>query len=299
MDQTVVLSFIYSEIIVNHGVPYEIISDRGLSFLAEEVQEFLQKYQILHLKTAPYHPQTNGMIERVHSTLNHSIRTLREGDTNRWDEVLEQDLFGLRIRKLAVTQKSPFELLYGVSVRLPVDIEFPDRLKVPLDPKEREEALADFNSYRLKQLGQDRAAAYFKSLSQAKKMERTRDIKYKYDIGHYAKLKNHQRTKFEPYWTGPYIVTELGFPGTYWLIKANGQRLDSLVNETNLAPWISQEELIVSNQERNEHSENMSNSNDSNSVTGLDNLELQVVDIPPEGDSDMETSAFHSTFPSP
>lgn len=36
------------------------------------------------------------------------------------------------------------------------------------------------------------------------------------------------------------------------MIKANCQRLDSLVNETNLAPWISQEELIVSNQDRDE-----------------------------------------------
>ena len=31
----------------------------------------------------------------------------------------------------------------------------------------------DYNSYRLERLGQDRASAYFKSLAQAKRMERT------------------------------------------------------------------------------------------------------------------------------
>ena len=159
-------------------------------------------------------------------------------------------------------------MIYGQEVRLPVDLEFPSRLKVPLDDKERQEALADYNSYKLKQLGQDRAAAYFKSVAQAKNMERTRDVSYKYDIGHYVKMKRHQRSKFEPYWAGPYIVTELGFPGTYWLMKANGERVDSLVNESLLAPWISQDELEEIN------------FNESNQ------LENDDVDIPPVGDSD-------------
>jgi transposase InsO family protein len=267
MEENVVVEFLYRDIFGNYGVPSEILTDRGMSFLGSGVQEFIRKYQIHHLKTSPYHPQTNGMVERVHSLLNHSIRTLSLGE-DRWDECLDQAVFGIRIRKHSVTKISPFELIYGQEVRLPVDLEFPLRLRVPMDQDERQEALADYNSYKLEQLGQSRAAAYFKSIAQAKNMEKTRDVSYKYDIGHYVKMKSHQRSKFEPYWTGPYIVTELGFPGTYWLIKASGQRLDSLVNENLLAPWISQDDLeqindIESNQLGNED-----------------------VDIPPEGDSD-------------
>ena len=273
MEENVVVDFLFREIFSNYGVPSEILTDRGKSFLGSGVQEFVRKYQVNHLKTSPYHPQTNGMVERVHAVLNQSIRTLSLGD-DRWDECLEQAVFGIRIRKHSVTKFSPFELIYGQEVRLPADLEFPPRLRAPLDENERQEALADYNSYKLQQLGQDRAAAYFRSLAQAKNMERTRDVSYKYDVGHYVKMKRHQRSKFDPYWTGPYIVTELGYPGTYWLIKPSGQRLDSLVNESLLAPWISQDDLdqinfIASNQLVNEAEES-----------------LEEVDIPPEGDSD-------------
>jgi hypothetical protein len=60
------------------------------------------------------------------------------------------------------------------------------------------------------------------------------------------------------------VIAELGFPGTYWLIKANGQRLDNLVNEAQLAPWISMNDL-----------------ENANALEGQ-----EEVDIPPEGDND-------------
>jgi transposase InsO family protein len=272
-DESSVIDFLFREILVNYGVPNEIITDRGKCFLGSAVQEFIRKYQICHLKTSPYHPQTNGMVERVHSILNHSIRTLSL-EADRWDEALDQAVLGIRIRKHAVTKISPFELIYGQAARLPLDLEFPTKIRVPLDKNERQEALLDYNSYKLKQLGQDRAAAYFKSVAQAKNMERTREISYKFDIGHYVKMRRHQRSKFEPYWTGPYVITEFGFPGTYWLIKANGQRLDSLVNEAQLAPWISQDDLEEIN------------FNESNQLDNDVEEILEEVDIPPEGDND-------------
>ena len=262
-NEETVIQFVYSDIIVNYGVPSEILTERGKAFLGSGVEEVVRKYQIHHLKTTPYHPQTNGMVERVHSILNHSIRTLTL-ENDRWDECLEQAVFGIRIRKHAVTKISPFELVYGQEVRLPVDLEFPARLRVPLDEQEREEALLDYNAYNLGRLGQDRAAAYLRSVAQAKKMVRTSGISYKYDVGHYVKMRRHQRSKFEPYWSGPYVIAELGFPGTYWLIKANGQRLDNLVNEAQLAPWISMNDL-----------------ENANALEGQ-----EEVDIPPEGDND-------------
>jgi hypothetical protein len=270
MTEIAVVEFLFKKILVEYGTPYELISDRGKSFLSEGVRAFISKYQIYHLKTTPYHPQTNGMVERVHSILNHSIRTLSENDIERWDEVLDQAVFGIRIRKHAVTGLSPFQLVYGLEVRLPVDLEFPIQLKVPMDEIERAEALANYNAYRLSQLGQSRAAAYFKSIAQAKKMEKLGQQKHLYDIGSYVKVKKMNRTKFDPLWSGPYIVVELGFERTYWLMKANGQRLDSLTNEAQMAPWISQKELDALNEER--------------LLNGSGNTQA-VEDIPQEGDS--------------
>jgi hypothetical protein len=51
-----VANFIYHEIVMNFGAPFEIISDRGSSFLDEGVKYYEKKWNIKHLATSPYHP---------------------------------------------------------------------------------------------------------------------------------------------------------------------------------------------------------------------------------------------------
>ncbi|KAH9253410.1 hypothetical protein BASA81_008605 [Batrachochytrium salamandrivorans] len=102
------------------------ISDRGKSFLAEGISEFERENSIRHLATTPYHPQTNGMVERMHAMLGHGLTTLVADKRDRWDEYLPQVLLGIRTRTHAVTGYSPFYLLFGTHPRLPND-ETPPR----------------------------------------------------------------------------------------------------------------------------------------------------------------------------
>ncbi|KAH6600194.1 hypothetical protein BASA61_002336 [Batrachochytrium salamandrivorans] len=94
----------------DYGAPFEIISDRGKSFLAEGIDLFERENKIRHLATTPYHPQTNGMVERMHAMLGHGLTTLVHGKRDRWDEYLPQVLLALRTRTHAVTGFSPFFL---------------------------------------------------------------------------------------------------------------------------------------------------------------------------------------------
>ncbi|KAH9264852.1 hypothetical protein BASA83_011681 [Batrachochytrium salamandrivorans] len=64
----------------------EIISDRGKSFLAEGIDLFESREQDSTLSTTPYHPQTNGMVERMHAMLGHGLTTLVHGKRDRWDD---------------------------------------------------------------------------------------------------------------------------------------------------------------------------------------------------------------------
>ncbi|KAH9263130.1 hypothetical protein BASA83_013544 [Batrachochytrium salamandrivorans] len=98
-----------------------IISDRGKSFLAEGISEFERENSIRHLATTPYHPQTNGMVERMHAMLGHGLTTLVADKRDRWDEYLPQVLLAIRTRTHAVTGFSPFYLLFGTHPRLPND----------------------------------------------------------------------------------------------------------------------------------------------------------------------------------
>jgi transposase InsO family protein len=119
MDADTVADFLYHDILVNYGAPYEIISDRGL--LAESLQSYEKLQMIRHGASTPYHPQTNGMVERMHSMLRAAITKLSDGSPDRWDEFLPQALFSIRVRTHAVTKFSPFYLMYGVHPRIPMD----------------------------------------------------------------------------------------------------------------------------------------------------------------------------------
>jgi hypothetical protein len=66
-------AFIYEEIICRHGCPQRILSDNGAHFKNELIQNLVQKFEIKHLFSTPYHPQTNGLVERHNRTICESI----------------------------------------------------------------------------------------------------------------------------------------------------------------------------------------------------------------------------------
>src|SRR5215469_5124612 len=68
-----VAKFLFEEIISRHGVPKEILSDRGTSFNNLLINELCEKYQTKHRLTSAYRPQTNGMVERFNRTIGESI----------------------------------------------------------------------------------------------------------------------------------------------------------------------------------------------------------------------------------
>lgn len=47
----------------------KLVSDRGPALMSEELNEHLDEVGIYHIYAAPYHPQTNGKIERWHKSL--------------------------------------------------------------------------------------------------------------------------------------------------------------------------------------------------------------------------------------
>jgi transposase-like protein len=56
---------LYEQIVVNYGVPEEIMSDRGRNFLARELKGFIDLLSIKHLKTSAYHPREETIEKRI------------------------------------------------------------------------------------------------------------------------------------------------------------------------------------------------------------------------------------------
>ncbi len=236
-----VVDFLY-QLLVDYGSPFEIVSDLGSGFVDKGVQEFLQKHSILHACSTPYHPQSNGMVERMHSMLKSSIAALAGGRTDRWDDVLPQALFAIRCRKHAVTGHSPFYLLYGVTPRLPADLDAPMGHLIPLDDVERMENEGGHMARLMDELGEARAAANIRSRVQGDAIRARGNFAakdYFFEVGDMVKLKHFDAKGLEYHWRGPYHIVQLGYPGTYWLMNPQGLRLPNPTNQSDLAPWLS------------------------------------------------------------
>ena len=46
-----------------HGIPETLVSDNGPCFASAEVAAFLKENGIEHVRAAPYHPTSNGLVE--------------------------------------------------------------------------------------------------------------------------------------------------------------------------------------------------------------------------------------------
>ena len=50
-----------------------LLSDNGASYISGELKDYIKDNQMSHVRGAPYHPQTQGKIERWHQTLKNRI----------------------------------------------------------------------------------------------------------------------------------------------------------------------------------------------------------------------------------
>ena len=77
---------------------------------------------IRKLTTSPYNPACNGLVEKFHGTLKWMLRRLCHEQPRQWHRFINPLLFAYREARQEATWFSPFELLYGRTVRGPVII---------------------------------------------------------------------------------------------------------------------------------------------------------------------------------
>ena len=94
------------------GVPKEILSDCGANLTSKLIKE-LRLLGVQPIQSSPYHPQTDGMVERFHSTMKTMLRKILTKFDMQWDKALPYILFAYREVPTETTGFSPFEMLYG------------------------------------------------------------------------------------------------------------------------------------------------------------------------------------------
>ena len=104
------------------GIPQELLTDQGTNFTSKLLKELYKLLHVQAIRTSPYHPQTDGVVERFNQTLKAMIRKFVTDEGRDWDKLIPFLLFAYREVPQSSTGFTPFELLYGRSVRGPLDV---------------------------------------------------------------------------------------------------------------------------------------------------------------------------------
>lgn len=200
--------FIYEEIICRHGIVDIIHSDQGTHFNNDLIKTLMKRFDMKHHQITAYHPQSNGLVERLNGTLKKTLVKIME-NVNTWDEMLHPALFAYRTAPIESIGTSPAFLEYGREVQLPTAIGKSETMwerikKLVIDvPIFRKEA-------------QDKLKEHQKRQAQPK---RTQD----FECGQQVLLRKYTHGWHEPKWEGPYTIIKKYSHGTYQLEDEDGR----------------------------------------------------------------------------
>ncbi|XP_033729473.1 uncharacterized protein K02A2.6-like [Pecten maximus] len=107
---------VMSEIFARHGLPERLVTDNGPQFVSEEFQQFMRFNAIRHTTSAPYHPRTNGLAERLVQTFKQAMKASRK-DGGTLNKKLSNFLLAYRSTPHTTTNETPAHLFLGRSLQ--------------------------------------------------------------------------------------------------------------------------------------------------------------------------------------
>ena len=207
--------FLHENIISRFGCPKILVSDRGSHFLNEAIEELTKLFQINHRKTTPYHPQTNGLAERVNQTLVQILRKTVVDSKRDWDSKLTAALWAYRTTYKVTTRMTPFALMYGLEAILPIEFEIPSLRLAIGERLDTTESLKN-RLIELEALTENRllASQHMEVTQRRRKVAFDKSNKVRVlKPGMWVMVQDARRlefpAKFDALWTGPYIIKEV------------------------------------------------------------------------------------------
>ncbi|KAK6176708.1 hypothetical protein SNE40_014955 [Patella caerulea] len=116
----VVIEFL-SNVFYREGIPETLVTDNGVQFVSYQIKEFLQRNNITHLRSSLYHPETNGLVERMNKTIKEGIQ-LSKLEHRSPVEVTKERLQVYHSTPHTSTGITPFTLMRGRTVHTQLTI---------------------------------------------------------------------------------------------------------------------------------------------------------------------------------
>ena len=124
MEAATVARIIVEEVVARFGVPSSIHSDQGRQYESELFSEMCRVLHIKKTRTTPYHPQSDGMVERFNKTLVTMLSAYVNEHHSNWDSYLPYVMMAYRASVHETTGFTPNYMMLGREVSTPLDLMY-------------------------------------------------------------------------------------------------------------------------------------------------------------------------------
>ncbi|KAK3102810.1 hypothetical protein FSP39_014067 [Pinctada imbricata] len=124
MEARTVAKILVEEVISRYGVPTYIHSDQGKQFESSLFQEMCSLLGIHKTRTTPYHPQSDGMVERFNRTLATMLSAYVNERQSDWDTFIPYVMMAYRSVRHETTGFTPNRLMLGRETSTPLDLQY-------------------------------------------------------------------------------------------------------------------------------------------------------------------------------
>jgi hypothetical protein len=226
----------------HHGVPQNLVTDRGSVFISHFWTALLQIIGTKQKLSTAYHPQTDGQTERVNRVIEDMLRhyVMELHEQSDWDLFLSAAEFAINNSVHESTNSTPFRLNYGRDPRIPLALtQKSNGLKVP--------SAAVFADRMEK--GLLSAKVCLESAQQRQKHYADQHRRHvSYDVGSQVLLSSKNinlrqkddcssTVKLLPRWIGPFTIEKTIGAVAYKLILPSSWRIHPVFHVSLLKPY--------------------------------------------------------------